>query len=273
MTSIITLIGDLGGGKTTWAALISRWIRQQYPNIPQVSNVAIETAIKVDDTNKFLAMKLMKDNKDYALVITDEAAQAGFESRGSGSKVAALESRVITLARKAHVDLILISQLMSMIDKRAQWLSNYYILCESKFQEDNHGHTPDYFEYTTYDNQLNEIGGFELETLDAARYIWPHMDTDDVPMKKALEKSWAWYYDINPESRNRFNEIMGLQDREPVVTELEKKEYSSAKNFKLPWGERLGEKLTMEGRTWSVVDRSWNVDEKQWDYTLQEVAS
>jgi hypothetical protein len=196
LTVILILIGDLGGGKSTLAAFLSLLMRTLHPEVPQVTNVSIDTAHKVEDTNKFIAMKLIKKDKQYLLAIEDEAAQAGLESRGSGSKGSALESRVITLVRKAHTDLILVSQLMSMIDKRAQWLGNIYILCEAVFLEDNETPLPDFFEYTIFDSKLREVGGFELDFVDCMSHVFPHMDTDDIPYGDRLKDQWEKWYGI-----------------------------------------------------------------------------
>jgi hypothetical protein len=212
MTSILILIGDLGGGKSTLAALISLILRQLSPDTPQVTNVTVDSAHKVEDTNKFLAIKLIKKDKRYLLAIEDEAAQAGLESRGSGSKNSALETRVITLVRKAHADLILISQLMSMIDKRAQWLGNIYVLCEAVFLEGNETPYPDYFTYTVFDSKLKELGGFDVDFADCVKHVFPHMDTDDVPYADKLKEQWEKWYGI---TACRYPEAHGTEKDEP----------------------------------------------------------
>ena len=196
MGSIVILIGDLGSGKTTLGRFLSLLIKSLFPNATQISNTHMDGTYHVEDANKFIAIKLIRKNKKYALVVEDEAAQAGLESRGSGTKGQALESRVIILARKAHVDLILISQLLSMIDKRAQWLGNLYILCEAVWLDDNPTPFPDYFEYTVFDSKMREIGGFELDFVDCVQYIFPYMDTDDIPYGEKLKAQWEEWYGI-----------------------------------------------------------------------------
>jgi energy-coupling factor transporter ATP-binding protein EcfA2 len=208
VTVILILIGDLGGGKSTLATLLSLIIRQTHPHVAQVTNVDIDTARKVEDTNKFIAIKLIKEDKRYAFCVEDEAAQAGLESRGSGSRGSALESRVITLARKAHVDLVLISQLMSMIDKRAQWLGNIYVLCEALFEDDNDTPFPDCFQYTVFDSKLKELGGFEVDFDDCVTYVFPHMDTDDIPYAEKLKEQWTQWYNITEKDYEQFDNIM-----------------------------------------------------------------
>lgn len=208
MGSIVILIGDLGGGKTTLARFLSLLMKSLFPDDTQVANTNMDGTYKVLNANKFIAMKLITKNKRYALVIEDEAAQAGLESRGSGSRGSALESRVITLARKAHVDLILISQLLSMIDKRAQWLGNIYILCEAVWEEDNPLPFPDYFEYSVFDSKLREIGGFKLDFVDCVEYIFPFMDTDDIPYFENLKSQWESWYSIIEEDYEEFEKVM-----------------------------------------------------------------
>ena len=202
------LIGDLGGGKTTLACWFNEWIQQQYPDVPKIANTDFKSARKYEDPNKFIAIKLMKKDKQYAFVTTDEGAQAGFESRGSGTQKAALESIVISLARKAHVDWVIITQLMSMIDKRGQWLANFFILCEAIFEADNWTPFPDYFEYTVYNNNLDEIGGFTINFADAEKYLFPKMDTDDVPFAETLKAQWIKWYNITSQDESEFYDIM-----------------------------------------------------------------
>lgn len=216
MTVILILIGDLGGGKTTLAQLLSLIVRQLAPKAAQITNVDMDTAHKVEDTNKFLAIKLIKKDRRYLLATEDEAAQAGLESRGSGSRGSALESRVITLVRKSHSDLILISQLMSMLDKRAQWLGNIYILCEAVFLEDNETPFPDYFEYTVFDSKLRELGGFSVDFQDCVKYVFPHMDTDDIPYFDKLKDQWEKWYNITEKDYDEFDEIM--EEEKPLLS-------------------------------------------------------
>jgi energy-coupling factor transporter ATP-binding protein EcfA2 len=216
---ILILIGDLGGGKSTLATFLSLLLRAISPTTPQITNVDIDTAHKIEDTNKFLAMKLIKKNKQYLLAIEDEAAQAGLESRGSGSKGSALESRVITLARKSHADLVLISQLMSMLDKRAQWLGNIYVLCEAVFEDDNETPFPDYFNYTVFDSKLRETGSFSLDFQDCVKYIFPHMDTDDIPYLGKLAEQWKQWYNITESDYEEFEHIM---EEKPLLSVIAK---------------------------------------------------
>ena len=199
MTHVIVLIGDLGGGKTTLGKVLGMVVKAQNPDLPVISNVEMGDGIqKVENVHKFIAAKLILKNKGYACIIDDEAAQSGLESRGSGSKRSAIESRVITHARKAHVDLILISQLKSMLDKRAQWVEDFSILCEAHFESGNLSATPDGFDYTVYDKYVEPINSFSIDVEDCKKYIWPGMDTDDIPSFEDFKAEQEAYWALTP---------------------------------------------------------------------------
>lgn len=196
MTQIITLVGDLGGGKTTLAAVLAMIVKANVPDAATMANITAPSCTKVDDIHKFIAIKLIRKDKRYAFCLDDEAAQSGLESRGSGSKAAAVESRIVTHARKAHIDLILISQLKSMLEKRAQWVEDFSILCEAVFEDGNLTSMPNYFHYTLYDKELTPFNEFEIDALDMLKYVWPYMDTDDIPFFEAFKQQFISYYDI-----------------------------------------------------------------------------
>jgi len=210
MTQIITLVGDLGAGKTTLGAVLGMVVKAQFPTAATISNIVAPSCTKVEDVHKFIAIKLIKKDKRYGYCLDDEAAQAGLESRGSGTKAAAVESRIITHARKAHVDLVLISQLKSMLDKRAQWVEDFSILCEAVFEEGNLSSIPNYFHYTIYDKTLEVISEFELDTVDMLRYVWPYMDTDDIPFFEAFKKQFISYYDISPDNMDEWEKTFAM---------------------------------------------------------------
>jgi hypothetical protein len=160
-------IGPRGGGKTTKAVEIVQLYRETEPIVRRVSNVPIENAYYVPNVLKFLATKLIAEGgeKPYEigpdgmvkivprktvpakmLVIVDETAISGLEARGSG--MYSLNTYLLALSRKLNVDIELISQLMSMADKRAQWLSDYYTLCEAM-------RDLGYFRYRNYDSEYH----------------------------------------------------------------------------------------------------------------------
>ncbi|MDE1824359.1 MAG: hypothetical protein KGH74_03600 [Candidatus Micrarchaeota archaeon] len=210
MTQIITLVGDLGGGKTTLASVLGMIVKTQIPDAAAVSNVKAPACVNVGDVHKFIAVKLIQKDKRYAFCLDDEAAQAGLESRGSFTKAAAIESRVITHARKAHIDLVLISQLKSMLDKRAQWVEDFSILCEAVFEQGNLTSMPNSFHYTVYDKYLEVLNEFDLDTMDMLRYVWPFMDTDDIPFFEAFKKQFEDYYSISEDDVAEWQRTMEI---------------------------------------------------------------
>src|ERR1700678_1610876 len=136
-------IGDRGSGKTTRAAEEVSMLNYHYPKFPVVSNIPIDlpNVVYVNDILKWLAVKtLFANSKDietkklgqrYCKVIMDEASLQGLESRGSASKASVPNTYLIALSRKVNIEFDLISQLMSMIDKRGQWLTDNDILWEA----------------------------------------------------------------------------------------------------------------------------------------------
>jgi hypothetical protein len=289
MTQIMTLVGDLGGGKTTLAKVMGMIVLQTMPDAKVITNVTMGSGMtKVDDVHKFLAQKLIYRDTTYAFVIDDEAAQAGLESRGSGSKASALESRIITHARKAHVDLVLISQLKSMLDKRAQWVEDLAILCEAVFDEDNLTSLPNRFHYTVYDKALNIINEFELDTVDLIENVWPGMDTDDIPFFKAFRDQMISYYSINAQDKLEFYYSLGKEmpwepmkftpmifpDRTPVIETPEpdvegppkqEKEWQDTRRWK------AGKEITLEDGVWTVMDaKGYDTTTKKYRYDLQK---
>jgi len=264
MTEIVILIGDLGSGKNTLATALALMMQQERPDVPIFSNTAIKGAHFVEDTNKLIATKLIARDRQYALVITDEASQSGFEARGSGSsKGQAIETRVITLARKANVDEIIISQMLSMIDKRVQWLGTIYVLCEAKRLPGNYTIYPDLFAYTPFDSNMVEIpdAGFELYFDECVEHIFPYMETWDIPNLEQLKQQLTKWFGIEDSDYENFNRIMGTNFKET------KKEDTRPT---MPWeSNKWFPESTLirpkgEDSEWQVESRIW-VDEKEDD--------
>ena len=211
MTEIITLIGDPGGGKSTLGAVLAYMVRFVRDDMPRFTNTNIGPVAQViPDLHKFIAIKLINKDHREMFCLDDEAAQSGLESRGSGTKAAAIESRIITHSRKAGAWLVLVSQLKSMLDKRAQWVEDLSILCEATFEASNTGITPDSFHYTVFDSKLDVVNEFDLDTEDLAKHIWPQMDTYDIPDFERFKRTFINYYDIGPDDETDYREKMEL---------------------------------------------------------------
>ena len=270
---IVTLVGDPGGGKSTLAAVLGLIVKELRPDMTQVANMTAPSAQKVDDAHKFLATKLIRQDKKDVFVIDDEAAQAGLESRGSGSKGAAIESRIITHSRKAHAYLILISQLKSMIDKRAQWVEDVSILCEDVFEEWNDSELPDYFHYTVYNEKLEVLDEFDLESADMLRWVWPYMDSDDIPFFEAFKKQFISYYGIGPEDIRQFEKTMGYEVEEaPEVVAPTTLTWHCKKALKMPSDNSQGETILLDGKHWQIESRDWDSEAGDYRYVLSEIS-
>lgn len=231
-----------------------------YPKAAIISNTAVPGGLVIDDINKWLIIKMKRKDRRYAFVINDEAASTGLEARGSGSKRAAMESRVITHARKVNVDMILISQLKSMLDKRVQWLEDFAILCEAGFEAKNLGISPDYFDYSIYDSSLNHRADLDF-TLPAAyckQYIWPAMNTYDIPMLEALSKQFIDYYSITDSDEKAFEESMVIsnpikhEDTTHIINESIVPEAENKNMFQL-FSLDKGKKINGMEREWVLL--------------------
>ena len=147
-------VGPLGGGKTTRAAWRVIDYKQRFPWIPRVGNLDMPGGdiYYTPNVMKFLATKfyvegnLPGEQRVPMLVVVDEANTSGLEARGSGASPG--ETTVLQYARKLKVHIILISQLMSMTDKRGQWLAHFYVLCKAVYDRSGN---PVGFEYKIYD--------------------------------------------------------------------------------------------------------------------------
>lgn len=239
MGLLTTLIGERGGGKTTYASWLANYTHQYYPSVPVITNTPIRyddgtRAIYQEDVLKFLALKIIKEKdiplykKTFMEIIIDEAAQAGLESRGSGLK--ATDSRLITLSRKAFVDITLISQMMSMIEKRAQWNSDFYELCEAHYVtiESMERRYPDYFSYEDYNQDLKYQKTFYLSGDDAKAFLFDKFDTEHVPFMSQLESEFKQYYwqgdmDKFEIDSREFDRLLGINKPGVELSKLETK--------------------------------------------------
>ncbi|MDE1854548.1 MAG: hypothetical protein KGI38_12500 [Thaumarchaeota archaeon] len=222
---LVMLIGPRGGGKTTAADWFVQDAKENRPDVPRISNVPITDAIYVPDILKFLATKLMVEggeknyttNADFTvtvqqrtdlpaemLIIIDEAAISGFESRGTG--LYSLNSYLLALSRKLNVDIILVSQLMSMIEKRGQWLADFYWLCEAELMEGTE--TVDYFTYKIYDEEYRKTATLILDGDDARRTLFGKFDTYDIPNYGELAVAFRNQMNIRPSDQKLYTSIV-----------------------------------------------------------------
>src|SRR5574337_1065482 len=101
---LISVIGNRGSGKNTFLAYLALLYEQFYPWVKVYSNFPIvwKTSEFCDDILKKIAEFLVYKDYTPGLVLIDEGALSGFESRGSGSTARAVDSYLITLSRKTN---------------------------------------------------------------------------------------------------------------------------------------------------------------------------
>ena len=253
---LVMLVGPRGGGKTTAADWFVQDARENRPNIPRISNVPITGAIYVPEILKFLATKLMVEggiknyttNLDFTvtvhprdtipaemLIVIDEAAISGFESRGSG--LYSLNSYLLALSRKLNVDIILISQLMSMIEKRGQWLADFYWLCEARLIPDTR--QVDYFRYRIYNEEYRKTNEFHLSGEDAMNNLFGQFETFDIPNYTELAVAFRNTMNIRPEDQRFYNNIVSYYQG----LEAQQRHYQSKQDewFSRRWSRYLAE--------------------------------
>jgi hypothetical protein len=210
---MISLIGGRGSGKTTFSDLAANIYYEMYGlSVAVRANIHIASPNVIFETDimRYLAQKLKKlletqmnvkaEGREltlediervcpHELVIIDEAAISGFEARGTGGKDSAIDSYLITLSRKTNSDLIFITQLMSMVEKRGQWLYDFNLLCEAHYEtpESRERGYPDYFLYVVYDSNLEETGNeFELSGDAAKSLLFGQFNTYEIPNEEQL---------------------------------------------------------------------------------------
>ena len=116
-----------------------------------------------------------------------------------------LDLYLVALSRKLKVDIWLISQLMSMVEKRAQWLSDFYIYCKSHIPEGSRD--PDYYTFEIYNEDLRLVNVLELAGANAHQ-VYPLFDTEEVPFAQNLADQFTKYYEITEEDISEFKALM-----------------------------------------------------------------
>jgi len=156
---LVLVLGNLGSGKTLFTTYLalndSRAVFSNY-------------RIKRDRSEKLTLENLFSDSLKDALVIIDEA-YVWLESRASSSNVNRVLSYLLFQSRKKGIDIVLTSQLYSVIDVRFRELSDYYVVCKRK----EYG-----FRYYIT-NKKRVLNTFVL-TNDSALYYFDKYDTYQV---------------------------------------------------------------------------------------------
>jgi hypothetical protein len=293
---LVILVGPRGGGKTTSAVWWVKDRKESEPDTPVVANVPITGAIYVPDILKFLATKLAVEGefgKNYdlqpdntvivkprssiparMLIIIDEAAISGFEARGSGVG-SPLHTYLLALSRKLNVDIVLISQMMSMADKRAQWLADFYWLCEAKFVSGTW--ELDYFRYRVYDEQYRKTQEFNLWREDAKATLFDAFDTYDIPNYEALAEAFTIEYQITDEDIQFYEDIRDHKQhipKQPISENVSV--FWDKKALRPPSGRWPGETFLVMGpdqqeHRYEIIQRDWDMGEGRYKYRAKEI--
>lgn len=282
-------IGPRGGGKTTAGVWFVQDSKQNYPTVPRVANVPIENAVYVPNLLILLATKLILEGgaKPYELnpdgtvhivpippekqpkrmqVILDEAAISGFESRGSGSFN--LNSYLLALSRKLNIDLFLVSQLMSMVEKRGQWLSDYYWLCQG---ERPYGWLEG-FEYQIYDENFRKTNTYTLDVGFAKQHLFPKFNTNDIPNYDELAAGFQSQFGITEDDIQFYLDIIAGKPH-PIQKQVEPREITilEKKSLRGRRGRWAGQTFLMDGKRYEILQADWNFDKGAWQYRCMEI--
>jgi hypothetical protein len=284
-------IGPRGGGKTTKAVAVVQLYKEVEPNVRRVANVPIEGAYYVPNILKFLATKLIEEGgeKPYEIapdgtvriiprktiptkmqVTVDETAISGLEARGSG--MYSLNTYLLALSRKINVDCELISQLMSMADKRAQWLSDYYTLCES-FRE------PGFFQYRNYDSEYHRTTTQRIWFDDARENLFPKFDTTDIPNYDELSAAFRSQYQISEDDMELYKDIRDGRKHVPASSVSEKPVETfilEKRSLRAPMGRYPGETVIVVdekggNHRYEVLQKDWLTEQGKYRYRLREI--
>jgi len=228
------LIGNRGGGKTTALALFANYTHQGWPTVPIVGNtpvfyrnleekqkkayvedllegkeVPVPHTILHRDSLRWLAVKTILKDSRYALFFPDEASLAeDLESRGSHSYSTVPRTWLIALSRKINIDNFLVTQMMSMVDKRVQWLGDFYTLCIGHYIPETVPPIPQYFEYKIHNENMQQINGFEIDGEEARQWLFPRFHTADIPISEARTKQIMDFFAITDEDKREFAKDM-----------------------------------------------------------------
>jgi hypothetical protein len=279
-------IGPRGGGKTTKTVQEVEMYKEREPEVRRVANVPIEDAYYVPNVLKFLATKLIAEggekpftfNPDGTIhiipktrqptkmfVVVDEGAISGLEARGSG--LYPLNTYLLALSRKINVDCELVTQMMSMADKRAQWLSDYYCYCEADRRRQ-------FFHYQYYDANYNRTQSYHIGFDFAKQHLFPKFDTTDIPNYDELALAFRSQFNITDDDMRLYEDIKdGVRHIPAESVQVEAKEmfYLERRALRQPMGRYPGETVLIENKRYEVLQRDWSDDAGKYRYRLREI--
>lgn len=284
-------VGPRGGGKTTKAVNEVQSYKEREPEVRRIANVPIENAYYVPNILKFLATKLIAEGgtKPYTFnpdgtvhivprqnipakmyVVVDESAISGLEARGSG--LYPLNTYLLALSRKINVDCELVTQMMSMADKRAQWLSDFYCLCEFN-------RLKQWFHYQYYNSEYQKTTSYHIRYEFAKQYLFPKFDTTDIPNYDELALAFRSQFNITDDDMALYEDIKEGRPHVPpatVQTEVHEIFYLDRKALRSPMGRYPGDTVLLvdekgANHRYEVVQRDWLAEHGKYRYRLREI--
>lgn len=215
---------------------------------------------------KWLAVKTILKDQRYAYIMLDEASIAEkLESRGSSSYSTTPRTSLLALSRKVNSDLDLISQMMSQIDKRAQWLGDVPMLCIGHYYPAST--IPEYFEYQVWDSGLDTVvTAYEMDGDFARKWVFPRYNTNDVPIPDDTIQQWVGFFGLTKRDYKQFEAEMN--GRQIVIKEKSKPE---PRLWSFGYYKREGTPILWENKRYVVASPpEWDIDKRSWVHTLIE---
>lgn len=132
--SLIDINGDVGSGKTTFATTLA--LMSDQPHIYANYNIKTDNYVPIEPQDLWT----IRDG----VVVLDEIYE-WLDSRTSGSHINRYVSQLIFKSRKRNLDIIVISQMSSVEDKRIRDMAQFTVLAED---------AGEYFRYTIMHNSI-----------------------------------------------------------------------------------------------------------------------
>jgi hypothetical protein len=284
-------VGPRGGGKTTKGVEEVQKYKEREPEVRRIANVPIENAYYVPNILKFLATKLIAEggekpyefNEDGTIhitrrksippkmfVVVDETAISGLEARGSG--LYPLNTYLLALSRKINVDCELITQMMSMVDKRGPWLADFFCYCQAFRRQQ-------YFHYQYYDTEYHKTQSYKIRFDFAQKYLFPKFDTTDIPNYDELAMAFRAQFNITDDDMSLYEDIKegrAHKSAENVIAEPREKFYLDRKVLRAPMGRYPGDTIIIveedgANRRYEVLQRDWLAERGKYRYRLREI--
>ena len=160
----------------------------------------------------------------------------------------------------------------SMIEKRGQWLSDFYWLCEPSYVPGTK--LLDHFRYRIYDEGYRKTSEFHLSREDARASLFGNFDTWDIPNFDQLQEAFTIQYNIGDDEIALYEAIKAGKKFVPqqkvdanIIYLLDKKW------LRTPSARYPGDTFLMDGKRYEVLQRDFNFDKGAYQYRAREIPS